>query len=357
MYRRWSQILLLSFSAVVLALVPNTEAQQVAGAAAKPAVAQPLRWSVPPDRQVRVVIDADAAAETDDQVSIAHALLSSSVVVRGLIAAHFRNLPGFPVKSTEENMQASYEEILAILRLMKLEGAIPVKHGAGKPFTDPAVPVDSEGADLIIEEAMATDPRPLFVLCQAHLTDLATAYVKEPRIAGRLTVVWIGGAAYPAGGGEFNQDGDRIAANIIMGSNISLWQLPIPVYMLPRYGMVEFAEKVGQQGKLGRFLYGRVVRFVSKFRFVDEFFMCADDAAMGVLLQRWASWIIRDFEMRPAPNIAADGTYIHNGKNRPIRVYRSYDYRAGLEDLFAKLKAFAKGELKPNYGEKPKAEL
>ena len=42
----------------------------------------------PPSRR-RVVIDTDAKNEADDQFAIVHALLSPSLDVRGLIAAHF----------------------------------------------------------------------------------------------------------------------------------------------------------------------------------------------------------------------------------------------------------------------------
>ncbi len=51
----------------------------------------------------------------------------------------------------------------------------------------------SEGSSLIIEEAMKDDPRPLYVLFLGPLTDLAAAYLQEPRIANRLTAIWIGG--------------------------------------------------------------------------------------------------------------------------------------------------------------------
>lgn len=342
-----SRFLFVVLAASLVGCPVGGQGQEAVGTpASPPATRPPLRWSVPPERQVRLLIDSDAACESDDQAVIAHALLSSSFVVRGLVAAHFRGVGPSAGKSTAEAMQASYDEILTLLRVMRLEGCVPVRHGAPRPFADPAVPVDSEGADWIVQEAMRNDPRPLFMMCQAHVTDLATAYLKEPRIADRMTVVWIGGAGYPAGGPEYNQDGDRIAANIVMESRIPLWQVPAPVYMLPRFSMAEVSEKVGQQGELGRFLYGRVVRFVAGFGFIREFFQYADEAAIGILLQQ-PMWNV-DFETRPAPSIAPNGTYVHNGKNRPIRVYQSYDYRAGLEDLFAKLKAFAKGGLKPS---------
>ena len=42
-----------------------------------------------PDRRRRVIINTDAKNEADDQFAIVHALLSPSLDVRGLIAAHF----------------------------------------------------------------------------------------------------------------------------------------------------------------------------------------------------------------------------------------------------------------------------
>jgi len=307
------------------------------------------QWSVPESKQIRVIIDSDTACEADDQAVIAYALLSPALDVRGLVAAHFRPLP-FPSlrhPPAAETRDASYNEMHNVLRVMDLEGCLPVRRGAAVPFTDVNSPVDSEGADLIIQEALRDDPRPLFVVFQGPLTDLAAAYVKNPRIAERLTAVWIGGAAYPKGGLEYNQDGDRIAANIVMESDIPLWQLPTPVYMLARFGMAELAEKVGRQGKLGQFLFDRVQRFQSVFPFGTEFFQYADLPAIGVLLQQ--PWMA-DFEEMPAPSIGSDGYYVHGGKNRAIRVFRSYDQRAVLEDFFAKLGAFAKGDLQPRCG-------
>ncbi len=54
-------------------------------------------------------------------------------------------------------------------------------------------PVDSEGARLIIKEALADDPPALVRHLLGPLTDLASAYLLEPRIAGRLTAIWIRG--------------------------------------------------------------------------------------------------------------------------------------------------------------------
>ena len=66
------------------------------------------------------------------------------------------------------------------------------------------------------------------------LTDIASAYLMEPRIAKRLTVIWIGGGLYPDGGEEFNLGNDIHAANVVFESDMEVWQVPKNVYeMMP----------------------------------------------------------------------------------------------------------------------------
>jgi hypothetical protein len=36
--------------------------------------------------------------------------------------------------------------------------------------------------------------------------------------------------------------------------------------------------------------------------------------------------------------------YVHTGRNRPVKLYQNVDQRFILEDLFAKLARFARGE-------------
>ncbi|MEZ7211985.1 hypothetical protein HN028_17075 [Pantoea ananatis] len=62
----------------------------------------------------------------------------------------------------------------------------------------------SAGAQAIIYEALREDSRSLFILMLGPATDIAQALEAQPEIASRLSVVWIGGNPYPAGGWEFN---------------------------------------------------------------------------------------------------------------------------------------------------------
>src|SRR5215212_10612887 len=105
----------------------------------------------------RVIINTDAKNEADDQFAIVHALLSPSLEVRGLIAAHFGT------SRSNRSMEESREEIDLLLELLGLEDQITVANGAPEAIADDQTPLDSAGAQLIISESkLATAQEPLF---------------------------------------------------------------------------------------------------------------------------------------------------------------------------------------------------
>ena len=182
-------------------------------------------FPVPEEKMVRVITDTDLCNEADDPFAVVQALLSPKFDNVGVVAAHFGT-------RDPNGMQKSWQGLKDLTVLMQL--TVPVLHGAPHALPDAATPVPSEGAKLIIREAMKEDTRPLFVLLLGPLTDLASAYLQEPRIAGRLTAIWIGGAPYPVGGPEFNLGNDVNAVNVVFGSTMPVWQVPKNVYeMMP----------------------------------------------------------------------------------------------------------------------------
>src|ERR687897_3054765 len=166
----------------------------------------------------RVILDTDAKNEADDQFAIVHALLSPTLAMRGLIAAHFGT------RRSQRSMAESREEIELLLRLMNLTGKITVADGATTGLVDEHTPQDSPGARLIIEESrLATPVDPLFVAFLGPLTDMASAILLDPEIVHRdIVVIWIGGVGYGGlisyPGIEFNLSNDIPAANVVYDS-------------------------------------------------------------------------------------------------------------------------------------------
>lgn len=164
---------------------------------------------------------------------------------------------------------------------------------------------------------------------------MASALLIAPEIADKnMTVIWIGGRDYPSGGWEYNLKNDIAAANVVFKSKVNLWQVPRNVYRMMPVSLAELINRVYPCGEIGKYLAENVIRFnnasVSR---PTEYRILGDSPSIGLMLYddcgKW-TW-------QPAPEIGENMTYIHNGKNRPIRVYETIDSRFILEDLYAKL--------------------
>ena len=154
---------------------------------------------LPMSRQVRVIVSSDVKNEADDQFAVLHQLMTPIFDVRGVVAAHFESkAPG-----TCTTMEKSYQELLLLMEAAGMED-VPMLRGCLGPLENEEDTPVSEGVDFIIREALREDSRPLYITVQGALTDVAAALNRCPEIAGRMTVVWIGGGVYPQGGKEFN---------------------------------------------------------------------------------------------------------------------------------------------------------
>lgn len=294
-------------------------------------------FQVPEEKIVRLITDTDAKNEADDDFAVVQALLSPKLENVGLVAAHYG------VKDAD-GMEKSYRELETLVGKMGFTGQIPILRGAKHGLPDTKTPVESEGARLIIEEAMKADERPLYAIFLGPLTDIASAYLMEPRIAKRLTVIWIGGGLYPDGGEEFNLGNDIHAANVVFSSNMEVWQVPKNVYEMIPVTLAELEYRVRPCGEVGAYLCDQLMEHAmteeprkSAFR-TGECWVLGDSPAVGLILyeDRFS------FEWKQAPSVGADMNYIHSGRFRPIRVYQKIDSRLILEDFYAKLALFAK---------------
>ena len=285
------------------------------------------KFTVQEKKRVRVIIDTDAACEADDQFAIVHALLTPRFIVKGLIAEQFKSEGG------EESVDKSYAEIEKLLGLMKISD-MPVYHGAYHPLKSEADIPDSEGADFIIEEALREDDRPLYVLCQGALTNVAVALNKCPEIADKFICIWIGGGFYPEGGWEFNCLNDYHGANVVFKSNVELWQVPMECYCTMQLGYAELQQKVRPCGEVGKYLFEQMIALGMKAEWImGESWSLGDSPAVGLALNPGCG----KYSVRKAPVFDEHGHYIECDENREIRVYHYVDSRYVLEDMFAKL--------------------
>ncbi|EHD21099.1 MULTISPECIES: nucleoside hydrolase [Brenneria] len=305
------------------------------------AAAQCQPFEVVQHKQIRVVISADAKNEADDDFAVAHAVLTPTMKVKGLIAAHYARTAPMMKRDGENSMMESYNELQ---RLMKVMGKadVPIYRGAKRELAEGDKQTElSEGAQALIREALKEDSNPLFVLVMGPITDIAAALRAEPRIASRMTVVWIGGMPYPQGGWEYNMFNDPVAANEVFKSQVALWQVPHNVYMSVRVSLAELAARVKPQGETGEYLWRQLIDFNKMISAVmkdvpwpkSEVWVLGDNPSVSLLLDEHEY----NYTLRDAPLLNDDLTYAPQPGARQIRVYNAVDARFTLEDFYAKL--------------------
>jgi hypothetical protein len=305
---------------------------------------------------MRVIIDNDFSGDPDDLFALVHHVLSPSIEISLIIGSHL----SVGDEWDPSNVQAAKAKARAeeTLRIMGLERNFKVVQGSNTGLEDRQTPKPSDAVEGIIAEAMRDDVRPLYLVCGAGLTDLASAYLIKPEIAKRLIVIWIGGPEYsdmaptPPGVGkcEYNQRIDPLSVQVVFNdSDLQLWQVPRSSYRECLISYSELLNKVKPMGAIGRFLYDNIVRI---YRWRNESPLGAGetyilgDQPLVTLTALQASFHPEPsssaFVTRPAPTINENGSYKDNAKGRHIRVYTHTDVRLTLDDFFEKLAMFAK---------------
>jgi inosine-uridine nucleoside N-ribohydrolase len=292
-------------------------------------------FKIPQNRKIRVIVDTDAKNEADDQFALAHFLMTSQFDVKGVVAAHFDQAPRNYGRGNTAH--ASFEEAKKVMSLMDLEGACPLVEGAPTPMRSETEPVFSQGAQLIIDEAMKTDERPLYVASLGAITDVAAAVLAEPRVASRMTCVWVGGDEYPGGDIEFNLWQDINALNAVMASNLPLWQIPRSIYSTVGVSLAELQYKVRPCGEIGKYLFEQMVDFNEELAQINDTFPMGEIWSLGdspsvTALQHNGVW-----SLQPAFRSDENYHYTRLEGARPIRVYSQIDTQLTLNDFFSKL--------------------
>ena len=251
----------------------------------------------PKEKKMRVIIDSDTRNEIDDVWAIALALCSPErFQIEGLVGANFdgENAWGGP-----RSVEGSAELIETILDKAGLKGRIPVKRGSA-PMPYQYQPVESEGVDFIIEKAMAsTAEDPLWVIGLGAATDIASAYLKEPRIADHINVFWHFRTDWPKRCFNYNVFGDPRAARLVYESD-----LPFVLFDTGSrlFCPMEQSAKWVNFGALGKFVHE--YRSQSKwFQAPNKGFFDLGDIA-ALINPDLATWEVVD-----CPEVAQDLTY------------------------------------------------
>lgn len=199
---------------------------------------------------MRLIIDTDTAG--DDAFSILLALKAPHVTLEGITICN-GNVP----------FDQQAENALYTLEVAGAGGTVPLYKGCPRPMLRAPVdateffgadgmsdaqfppakqrPEEGHAVDFLIDTIMS-NPGEIEILAQAPLTNIATAYVKEPRITDALKHLWVMGGLDNSLGNttpasEFNFYVDPEAAKIVVNAGfrltLSTWTLTMRSGLLP----------------------------------------------------------------------------------------------------------------------------
>lgn len=300
-----------------------------------PLFAARKEW-IPQKPSARVIVDNDFAGDPDGLLALAHQLLTPKTVVPLVTVSplnpKFGTATGQAGQSSAAGAALTHEMLLHMgCKAAPMVVAGQETMGAGQP---------NAAAEAIVAEAMRDDPMPLFLTCGGPLTNVAAALRLEPKIAQRMTLIWIGGGGYPSGGWEYNANTDLEAARtVIEQSAVPLWQIPQPTYRQMQISIAELSADMKPISPFTQWLYGS---FTAPPDFVD----LGGTWPMGdspLVLLTGLSGESSLYHNRTAQAILDDGTYGAKVEGRSVRVYDTVDVRLTHADFMAKLRLHAAG--------------
>ena len=187
-----------------------------------------------------IIIDTDPG--TDDAVAILLALAAPELEVLGLVTV----AGNLPLALTERNARAILElagrseiPVYAGCPRPMGPGHVTAEHAHGTgglgqlQLPPPSIPLQPEhGVDFLIETLRAAKPRSVTICALGPLTNIATALIKAPEIAGLMAgLVVMGGASYSLGNitpaAEFNIHADPFAAAVVFDSGAPITMIPL----------------------------------------------------------------------------------------------------------------------------------
>ena len=289
-----------------------------------------------PEKKVDVVLDTDAYNEVDDQYALSYLIRSEDKLnLKAIYAAPFYNHKS---ESPADGMEKSYPEIIHLLKLLdKKEYEKHVYRGSDRYLPDEKTPVRSDAAQHLAALAMEYTPEdPLYVIAIGAITNVASAFLLNPKITERIVVIWLGGNAYHwPDNREFNCEQDVAAARVTFDSRAALVQLPC-------MGVVSAFTTT--QGELEYFLKGKnelcnyLLAITIENGKHDSSYLTWSRVIWDVTA---VAWLLNASFMQdclvPAPIVQYDHHYSFNQNRHLIKYVYHINRDALFADLFSKL--------------------
>ena len=298
--------------------------------------------------RIPVIFDTDANNELDDQHALAYLFYNQQLF----------DVKGVTVNTTMGggNIDSQYAEAERIMKLCAID-TIPLIKGADKSFREISPTISSpdydghEAVDFIIKTTHENTTGKLVLIAVGKLTTVALALQKDPSIAEKIRLVWLG-SNYPDPG-EYNLESDSVPMNYIFKNNIEFEMVTVRYGKPSGTGAVKLSHKdarekmaglgpeistpvVGRHGgefsKLGDYLVNLFdnIKFDQGSSNERALF---DVAAIAVVKN--PSW--GEVKEIPAP-IMIDGKFVdHPGNSRKVKVWENFDRDAIINDFLTSI--------------------
>jgi len=278
-----------------------------------------------------VVVTMDSGI--DDQWALAHLLLTPEVDVRAVIATH----AAFVGLSSETAASNAADVVRQVSP--RHDSSPQIVAGSSVPLQDEKTPREGEGVELLLRVSRdSSEARPLTVFALGAATDVASAILKDPSIASRITVVAMGFNDWPQGGDVFNVKNDPTAWRAILNSSVPL---VIGSTAVTSAGLKltrdEAAQLMRPHGETGEYLYQLYEAWLDSRR---------ELVAQVVAPDTWVIWdevvvaYLLGFahgESVPRPRLMANLTFSHPSTNERVRWLTQIDTWRVWDDFTRKI--------------------
>ena len=290
--------------------------------------------AIPQRATTRVIVDNDFAGDPDGLFALAHQLLSPKT--RTVLVTSSLLDPTLMPDDLKQRGAATQGAVVARELIKRLGAGDPPPVVAGHDSLGASGL--SAAAQAIVDEARRDDPVPLILCCGGPLTNVAAALRHAPNIAKHMTLIWIGGGAYPDGGWEYNLATDVEAArHVIESSMIPLTQVPLPAYRQMQYSIAEMTADLRPISPFTEWLYDQFTQPPSFVTLGGTWPMGDSPPVLFTAISEESS----RFEPSPARRIKDDLSYGETLPNVEIRLCTHIDVRLTFADFLAKLRLHA----------------
>ena len=280
-------------------------------------------------KKIHVILDTDTYNEADDQFALSYLIRSQDRVVIDAVTVAPYSIPSRGV-TVPEGMELSYHEVLNICRLCGYDCAGKVFRGASD-YMENGCYADNDAVKAI--SRIANENEKTVILAIGAITNLGLAFQKDPALAGKTEVIWLGGNSPETGHNrEFNFRQDPAAVRAVLESGVKLTVLPcLGVIDALRIPIVELKSRLGGKSPLCDYLIGHFCD--TGLEGANQSRVIWDISAVAYLLSpEWFETVDR-----PCPSVEADTSYRFPQTGRPVTFAKKVDRAAVYADLFEKL--------------------